>query len=124
MVRILQRLVLLLLFPSSKASVSMYNHRARGERSSVWLEHLVVVQRVAGSSPVARPIFVLGILLPSILRRIYPLRLNHKRHFVIILRRWLDGVRFRFRNIFRDRLRRSWCGHGLFWRIVFDDWLR
>ena len=26
-----------------------------GERSSAWLEHLVVVQRVAGSSPVARP---------------------------------------------------------------------
>ena len=28
---------------------------AYGDRSSAWLEHLVVVQRVAGSSPVDRP---------------------------------------------------------------------
>lgn len=28
---------------------------ADGGRSSIWLEHLVVVQEVAGSSPVARP---------------------------------------------------------------------
>ncbi len=33
--------------------ISPFQH---GDRSSVWLEHLVVVQRVVGSSPIDRPI--------------------------------------------------------------------